>query len=262
LVSYERVPYDSCPLCDSTEFNVMRKADAAHAKSWREPFPREIEWCQCENCYHVFTSGTWGAEAENELYAEPDPHCEVGALYDQWREASANTIGRVAKYMPRHSRPLWCDVGFGNGALIMTAHEFGYQVHGVERCIKNVDRIKSILGIELNTGHGIADASRLLYNVVSYCDVLEHMRYPKSELLRARRNVEPGAALLVSCPAYDAPVWRLMGDPHPYWCEFQHYHNFSRWRLYKLLKECGFEPLEYAVSQRYRGGMEIIARAC
>jgi hypothetical protein len=30
--------------------------------------------------------------------------------------------------------------------------------------------------------------------------------------------------------------------------------------LYVLLHECGFEPLHYAVSPRYRGGMDIIAR--
>jgi hypothetical protein len=44
-----------------------------------------------------------------------------------------------------------------------------------------------------------------------------------------------------------------------YWGEIEHYHNFSRGRLYALLKEHGFQPVEYSVSERHRAGMEVIA---
>ncbi len=45
---------------------------------------------------------------------------------------------------------------------------------------------------------------------------------------------------------------------YPYWMELEHYHNFGRKRLYSLLHDQGFKPVNYSVSQRYRMGMEII----
>ena len=47
---------------------------------------------------------------------------------------------------------------------------------------------------------------------------------------------------------------------NPYWAEIEHCHNFSRSRLYALLREMGFEPVRYGISERYRACMEVIAR--
>jgi hypothetical protein len=68
--------------------------------------------------------------------------------------------------------------------------------------------------------------------------------------------------LFVSMPNYDCMAWRLLdaGNANPYWGELEHFHNFSRARLSALLSEQGFEPVQYAVSERYRVCMEIIAR--
>jgi protein O-GlcNAc transferase len=56
-------------------------------------------------------------------------------------------------------------------------------------------------------------------------------------------------------------VWRLlnMKKANPYWAEIEHYHNFGRLRLTSLLSECGFEVVQYGVSERYRACMELIA---
>ncbi len=46
---------------------------------------------------------------------------------------------------------------------------------------------------------------------------------------------------------------------NPYLGEIEHYHNFSRTRLFELLEECGFGIVKYGISERYRVCMEIIA---
>jgi protein O-GlcNAc transferase len=46
---------------------------------------------------------------------------------------------------------------------------------------------------------------------------------------------------------------------NPYWGEIEHFHNFSRRRLYTLLENHGFQPAEYNVSERYHVCMEVIA---
>ena len=60
----------------------------------------------------------------------------------------------------------------------------------------------------------------------------------------------------------DSVLWQALNNAkaNPYWGEIEHYHNFGRTRLYALLKECGFEPLLYGISHRYRACMEIIAK--
>jgi hypothetical protein len=56
-------------------------------------------------------------------------------------------------------------------------------------------------------------------------------------------------------------VWRLLhaNRANPYWGEIEHYHNFTRARLYTLLDAHGFEPVDYSVSERYRLCMQVIA---
>ena len=67
----------------------------------------------------------------------------------------------------------------------------------------------------------------------------------------------------VAVPSYDCALWRSLDSEKgcPYWRELEHFHNFSRARLYALLEEMGFKPLRFNVSLRYTAGMEIVARS-
>ena len=100
------------------------------------------------------------------------------------------------------------------------------------------------------------------FSVVSMADVLEHMPFPKVGLTAARRLLKDGGVLFISMPNFGCPLWQFLDSQrtNPYWSEIEHFHNFSRARLYALLKEMGFTPLGYDVSQRYRVCMEIVAR--
>lgn len=93
------------------------------------------------------------------------------------------------------------------------------------------------------------------------CDVLEHMPFPKDALKAAHKLLRANGVLFISCPNIDSIVWRLLPDrDNPYWAEIEHYHNFGRKSLYSLLTELNFEPVRFSISERYRIGMEIIAR--
>jgi predicted SAM-dependent methyltransferase len=93
-------------------------------------------------------------------------------------------------------------------------------------------------------------------------DVLEHMPFPPEGVSAARRLLRPGGVLFMSMPNYNCSVWRLLdaNNANPYWGELEHFHNFSRARLYALLADMGFETLQYGISERYRACMEVIAR--
>lgn len=99
------------------------------------------------------------------------------------------------------------------------------------------------------------------FNVVSMADVLEHMPFPKAGLAAAHRLMRQDGVLFLSMPNTENMVWRLLhaNKVNPYWGEIEHYHNFSRKRLYALLHDHGFAPVEYHVGERYRVCMEVIA---
>ena len=98
--------------------------------------------------------------------------------------------------------------------------------------------------------------------VISMADVLEHMPYPVSALQEAHTLLAPEGLLFVSMPNSDCYTWRMLDrlDGNPYWGELEHYHNFGRQRLYSLLRQHGFEPIDYGISERYYMCMEVIAR--
>ncbi len=78
----------------------------------------------------------------------------------------------------------------------------------------------------------------------------------------AHRLLDQDGVLFVSMPNFDCSAWRLLDrdNANPYWGELEHYHNFSRSRLYELLQEMNFEPVRYGVSERYRVCMEVVAK--
>jgi len=92
-------------------------------------------------------------------------------------------------------------------------------------------------------------------------DVLEHMPFPKPALLHAHKLLQKAGVLFVSMPNLDCMAWKLLdkAKKNPYWGELEHYHNFGRQRLYKLLEETGFRPVNYCISERYRLCMEVTA---
>jgi 2-polyprenyl-3-methyl-5-hydroxy-6-metoxy-1,4-benzoquinol methylase len=165
---------------------------------------------------------------------------------------------RVARYITSGK---WLDVGFGNGSLLFTAEEWGFRPFGLDLRKSSVD-VMNKLGIE----SFCADISSLEepgnFSVISMADVLEHIPFPADALAAARRLLCSNGILFVSMPNYDSFAWRLLDaqNGNPYWGELEHLHNFSRARLYTLLKDFGFEPIHYDISQRYRVCMEIIAK--
>jgi 2-polyprenyl-3-methyl-5-hydroxy-6-metoxy-1,4-benzoquinol methylase len=163
--------------------------------------------------------------------------------------------------LPYRSAGRWLDVGFGNAALLFTAREYGFEPVGLDLRDANVKSLARS-GIEAHCIDIAELRPREPFDVISMNDVLEHMPYPGEGLVAAGRLLNAGGVLLVSTPNFDSDVWKAMdaAAANPYWGELEHYHNFGRNRLYAFLREHGFEPARYGVSERYRAGMEVIAR--
>lgn len=214
---------------------------------------------QCEACSHVFTDGYWTPEALAILFGRTHENQKPGHDYERHRYGAARLIDRVCGEGVEPG-DLWLDVGFGNGALLFTASEFGFKTIGLDLRQSTVDAMNAI-GIEARCC-AIEDIEARV-EVISMCDVLEHMAHPKKGLEAARQNLRPGGILLLSMPNMDSPLWGLMDarNDNDYWDEIEHHHNFGRERLFRLLSDTGFTPIRYGVSERYRCCMEVIASA-
>lgn len=216
-----------------------------------------MHWNSCEGCGHVFTDGYFTEEACQLIFGKTHDHQKVGGDLEKNRIVSARMIEKV---LPYASEGHWLDVGFGNGSLLFTAQEFGFSPIGIDLRADTV-RVMNELGITAYQ-RGVTDlALDEPCAVISMADVLEHIPFPKLALEAANRLLRPGGVLLISMPNSENVLWTAMTaqDVNPYWGEIEHYHNFSRTRLYSLLQEFGFAPRRYGISERYRVCMEVVA---
>jgi SAM-dependent methyltransferase len=231
---------------------------------WQAPLEPLITWVTCGQCEHIFTEGYYTDEALTILFENTQNQQKVGIDLEYHRLISAKLVDRVVNALGPPNERLWLDVGFGNGSLLMTANEFGFDVFGVDLRKKSVEDIGN-LGIPAHHGNLKSAADTLEFKskptVISMADVVEHEPFPRDVLRCARELINEPGILLISMPNASAPLWGFLNatNQNAYWREIEHYHNFTRESLYDELQKAGFRPLHYAVSDRYRCGMEVLA---
>ena len=254
-----RIPYVSCPLCSSRRFALYRECDCTGHALYDARLPPTIRWVKCADCTHIFVDGYFTDEALAILLQRVHPYQSPAWNYDHNQRL---THGRMVASVAQHRPDLggrWLDVGFGNGLLMTTADEYGFDVTGIDLRASSVRAM-----LEMGFQAACVDLSAFdapPFDVISMADVLEHMPFPKVGLAAAHRLLADCGLLFLSMPNTDCFAWRSNDHDgtNPYWAELEHFHNFGRKRLYALLDEHGFEPRAYAVNERYFLGMEVIA---
>ena len=253
----EYIPYTRCPLCSGVRWGIKKRVDCSKYSHFRPPLSPVLEWVECESCGHVFRPEFYTKEAWDVLCERSHPTQRVGVDLELHRSVWARVIDKVLPY--QHSG-VWLDVGFGSGALLITAVEYGFRGVGIDLRQANVDELNAF-GIEAFRRDITAIQVQPLASVISLCDVLEHVQFPIEALEAASRNLITGGVLVVSMPNKDSPVWEWLENKNqnPYWQEMEHFHNFGRDSLYKALAQTGFRPVRFGISERYRVCMEVIA---
>lgn len=260
-----RIPFERCPICDGKESLEFRVASCAGHALYDERLPDKMRWVKCKTCDHVYVDGYLDEEAIAILFRRTQPNQTPGEHTLLGRPVAAKIVEDVSTARGATSGR-WLDVGFGAGALLATAAEYGYEAVGIDARKESVERMRSF-GFEcyvdeppaFSAGPNVAYGRP--FDVISMADVLEHGNYPLEFLAWANRRLVTGGALFVSCPNTDAFAWRAMEITHrnPYWSEIEHVHNFGRAELMGILRSAGFQPVRYGISQRYLASMELVA---
>lgn len=253
-----RIAYDACPLCDSTDFGLELVGNCSRHALYKPGLPAAMNWMRCRACDHRFVDGYFTDEALALIFSGTHENQKVGYQIEQQRAVSARMVEKV---LPWKSAGSWLDVGFGNGSLLFTAQEYGFRPVGVDLRRDNVAAMTA-LGIEAHCADLADIRFDRRFSVISLMDVLEHVPYPRTMLRTVAGLLEDDGVLLISMPNIETLLWTLLTrqSKNPYTGEIEHYHNFSRTRLYRLLRDHGIEPLRYGISERYRVCMEVVAR--
>jgi SAM-dependent methyltransferase len=266
-----RIAYTCCPLCgaelcdDTTKNKIVRQAPCSAHPLYQSIIDWKMTWQQCRSCGHIFTDGYMDELTKQLIFSRTLDVQKPGADYEKMRFWAARIIDRVRSRSTTLKKGIWMDVGPGDAALLMTAKEYGYMPIGIEARAENARQIRTTLEIECR--NGIAEdigaylAPDQKCSVVSMADVLEHLPYPAKALHAAYKALDVHGMLFISTPNADCPLWHEMDRDgvNPYWGEIEHYHCFTYPRLAAMLRETGFNPVDYSVSERYRCGMQIIA---
>ncbi len=267
-----REPVPACPLCGGSG-EALGEYDCRAHPLWHDELPPTLAWQRCRACAHVFTAQVWSAAGLAALFrhANPAQLASLAAQHDSLRAQWAPVVERATRCLGGYPAvlggslaPCWVDVGCGDGALLMTAADFGYRVHGLDARSETARRV-SELGYPVEAGDFLAwtpPAAAGELRVLSLMDVLEHLPDPRAALRHAHTLLAADGLLVLSLPDAGASSWQLLdrSGQNPYWIEIEHYHNFSRASLTRLLHECGFTVVDFAIPQRYRAQMEIYAR--
>ena len=253
-----RILYENCPLCNSDKIIKSVIGDCSKQRLYNPIIPTKMQWMDCEDCHHQFINGHFTDEALEVIFSQQPEEQVVGFEVEKQRPVSARIIEKI---IPFKSNGIWMDVGFGNGSLLFTADEYGFEPIGVDLRKDGVLRLQN-LGIQAHCELVQNIEFEKSISIVSMMDVLEHIPFPKDVLISLHSKMDEDGCLLISCPNSESWIWKFMASQNvnPYFNTIEHYHNFSKTRLVSLLNECGFNIKKYGISERYRSGMEIIAQ--
>ena len=254
------VAYDACPVCDGDDIPYQIEARVSDHPLYKAELPPTVKWRACEGCGHFFTEGYFTPEAREIVVSSILPEQEVGNEAGRRRKISARIVERVARHVPAGE---WLDVGTGNGSLLFTAAEWGYDLLGMDRRIDTVERLLK-LGFKAfwNDIESIQDVEAVdRFSVVSIVGGLTRAPFPKRALAAVHGMMRKGGVLFISAPNMDTIEWRILDalGTNPYWSTLESHHNFTRARVVTMLEAQGFKVAEYGVGEDAPSVMEIIA---
>jgi predicted O-linked N-acetylglucosamine transferase (SPINDLY family)/SAM-dependent methyltransferase len=262
-----QTPYPACPLCQGTSV-TLGFANCTTHPLWHEPLPRMIEWMRCPSCGHVHNRSYWNEAGLAQLLVNSHPAggaaaADIDAKRATWAPVVDKVIGALGGYaavVNRDTRPVWVDVGCGEGGLVMTAADCGFAAVGLDRRAEAVSQIKA-LGFTALQHDFMTLRFEVVVDVLSLMDSLQQMPFPREALRKAAQVLHPGGVLVISAPDLTSSSWKAMSDAslNPYWTELEHLHHFSRDQLIALLREHEFEIVGFAIPNRHKAQMEIYA---
>lgn len=256
----EQTLLDACPVCGDGNGIPYYTALSYRMKHYSHPFEPVKLWMKCSSCGNIYTRKFPAAFlrlSSNSQMITPSGNNQdkilpvAGLALSNW----CDILTRLSHY---NSGKSLLEVGIGTGELLAVALELGYQTNAVEIIEETAVQIAQTLGITIWNGDFLNYETHSRYSVITMGDVIEHMSDPGSALVKAYELLEEDGVLWISTPNFESSFSRMRKFEDAMWCEPLHISYFSYRGLEKLVTKIGFQVMEYKVSNRYNGSMELI----
>ncbi len=227
-----------CPACDNLESKQAGRKHYFHKVNF-------TLYC-CPRC---------GLHYWDPLYIDPALYKGTGeALYSAYH---ADLMGNTQiSDSPLGSLPTssgrFLDIGCANGALMLHARDRGFEVHGIDFDELSVEKAKA-KGLE--NAHAMSldefmasrdGHERLLFDVITFFDVLEHQDDPQRFIRQVLELLQPGGFILGKVPNRDRFLQRIR-----YTLDYDYPpHHLLMWScdsLWHFLSTQGFQDIVVSV---------------
>ncbi len=256
--THEQTEIETCPVCGGKGEGYFMALSCRMADFSPPNLPFKL-WMKCTGCHNLYSrymakyllDMTLKSEYI-EPYATPEmkrtPHTPT---FVTW----CNILKEIQKI---NGAKDVLEVGTGNGSFLATALEMGLSVEAVELSRDSAQSTANLLGIGIMSEDFLCFEPKKQYDAIFMGDVIEHITNPKKALQKVQALLKENGVLWLSTPNFESAFSRFTKFDDPMWCVHDHITYFSYKTLTKLLCDEGFKVLEYTVSNRYNGSMELI----
>ncbi|MEY4701099.1 MAG: Ubiquinone biosynthesis O-methyltransferase [Pseudomonadota bacterium] len=198
----------ACPIC-STEPSAN---DIAHE------FPLS-RYVKCSKCDLVFLSPRLREDAMRKVY-ENSAYFEGSATnlgyqsYSSQDDCYARTFNqRLLRALRYQSPGRSLDIGCGTGILVEEAAKLGYESHGIDVSAHGLSSRLTKLGDRFKQGTlEEVQYPDNYFDLVTLCDVIEHIYDPKAFARSLHRILAPGGIVALATPNYDALLRKILQE--------------------------------------------------
>jgi len=261
-VSALQTAYTGCPLCGGPGTSVGFGNVTEHPL-WHEPLPPHIEWLRCGTCAHIHTRHHWTEAGRAELLRNAPAPEFAATRRDSWIALVDKVTGLLGGYeaaLCRQQKPIWVDVGCGDGSLLMIVLDHGYSAVGLDTDAAAAERIRK-LGFSALANDYLTLEFQVVPDVLTLLDVLPQLTDPRAALRKAAQVMRPGGVLVVSAPDASSSTWRMREatNANTTLLDPAQHHVFTRQQLITLLQESGFRIAGVTPSRHSSTDVEIYA---
>ena len=243
----------SCSFCGSQRMHLRYPANAGGDVPMEEfrcttsALGKHDDIVECPRCGLLSSIPTLNSTEIVERYEDV-----VDEDYLDEEESRRNLFGWMTErisHFPVGGLHLF-EVGANIGLFLSVAEEAGWDVAGVEPSVWAVEQGRERFGVDLQQGTveslELRDGS---VDVLVMLDVLEHLANPAVALRSLRSSVKGDGLLALSTINVDSLHGRIRGEHWP-WFIRSHLHYFRPPTLLAMVREAGFEVVDWSVVPR------------
>jgi len=210
-------------------------------------------WMYCENCHHLFAHNYPRNLAQILASSAFEFNLNVKT---HWFPIIGGIIANIKKLAPGNRL---LEVGVGSGEMTAVAKEYLFDVTGVNIRPTYAENISRMLNVPVHSVDFLLFEPKQPFDVICMGDVIEHMMDPVAAIKKASQLLNDKGVLWISTPNFESAFSMVMKDRDPMWRVIEHLNYFSFRSLKAILEANNFEIVDYKISARYNGSMEVTA---